>query len=272
VSESINGTSQVTIGRRIASILGKGLSQHLAVNAILIAAWILAYNFADEIPLVMKSPSRYSILVVPFIVGAVVAATCSFAVYFSLPGIQRIVPALGMFLSGYTTQYLLQDFESPAKRTIEIYVGRLDSIGYLILLFSVLTMTCSALKFRETRSVPEMSRGDSLIKQPIYWALKLLVGDSPIILSTITVILIQHTCIDFAHGNSTNIYTSILTSAAGNIGHGLDSLALLDVQRQLAVANFWIGVSLGVTGVQLVMQQASSLSLELAFWVRNKLL
>ncbi len=266
----------VSIFRRLRStgpVFRHGLAINLLVNSALVAVTILAYQFANEIPLVADSPSRFSVLIVPLLLGALVAAALSFLNYFSLPGWQRAFPIAGMILVGHTLNLIVFDNfgDGSTSHLLDAYTARLDRIGSLILVFSILTMCCSGLKICETRTLPSERRGQSAESDPAYWILKMLVGDLPIVISALFVIKLQELCADCSHQNYTNVYVTILKGASGAISRNVDSLHLLEIQRQLSVANFWTGVSLGVTGVQLVMQQISSLSLDFAFLLRSKL-
>jgi hypothetical protein len=272
MTDRIMEVIQNTKRKRIFKIRIQGFAINAFINLLWIAATIAAWVWSESIPLVTQSPSRYSVLIVPFLFGALVAATVSFGNYLSLRGSRKLLPIAGMFLAGYTSAILFEKFDSTqTAKLLDAYTERLDRIGLLILLFSVLTMVCSILKVAETRRVPAINRKEGAEKQPFYWALKILVGDLPIILSALVVIVMQHECVDCSHRNWANVYVSILNSGGSIITRGSDSFALLEIQRQLSVANFWIGVTLGVTGVQLVMQQVSSLTLDIAFWARNKL-
>jgi hypothetical protein len=258
--------------KRILEIRVQGFAINVFINVLWIVATIAAWYFSEFIPLVNQSPSRYSVLIVPFLFGALASATASFANYLSLRGTQILIPVAGMILAGYTLRILFEKFDSTqTAQLLNAYTERLDRIGLLIFLFSFLTMVCSILRVVETRRVPAKDRKGGAEKQPFYWALKILVGDLPIILSALVVIVMQHECVNCSHRKWVEVYTSILNSVGSIPNRGSESYALLEIQRQLAVANFWIGVTLGVTGVQLIMQQVSSLTLNIAFWARNKL-
>jgi hypothetical protein len=245
-------------------IIGFGVS--IAANALIIIVAVTAARFNFLIALVVNSPSRYSVIVVPFALAAVIAAAVSFLQYGRYT---RTIAFLGIFTAGCVTTLFFWPFPEDRSTLIRDYLERLDQIGVGILAFSLLALTGSIRMYFHAcgRQPPKGNKAPE--HQKDFWRLKGLVCDLPIVIGAILLLWVQRTQLEASHQQ----YTEILFGLIGNERNALASpefFRMEEVQRQLGIANFWIGVSMGVMSAQLVAQQLGTLALEWVFWFRDE--
>jgi hypothetical protein len=239
-----------------------GIGIGILANALIVVGAVMAAALSHEIPLVVNSPSRYSVLVVPVALAAVVAASFSFLQYMRDT---RILAFIGMAVAGYVTALFF--FEFPAERSTLIvdYLKRLDQISIGTLLFSLLALASSIWTYLGKRRNGAIQTASAPEHYPEFWLLKGLVCDLPIVIGTCLLLYVQSTYLESSHQQ----YTEVLFDLIGENMKAEASPEFFqaeELQRQLGIANFWIGVSLGVTSVQLVAQQLGTLMLEVVFW------
>lgn len=250
-----------------------GLHASIPLNVFWILVVIAAYYFAERIPLVINSPSQFSILVVPFSLGSIAASVISFVPYLSLSSWWRIVPAVGFGVAGYTMSlfFFFESFRTEPSELITRYLDRLDTIGLMIVAFAVITLVCSCVKIRQCETATiDLAKAPAEDKK-VYWILKASICDLPIVLSASVIVVLQTTLPNIAHQHFIEVYFEILKSIGVKAIAKPETFLMGAINQKLANANFWIGVTLGVTGIQLIMQQVSALALDIIFWFRRNL-
>ena len=267
VAAPVSGTDETRSSgaRRVFRAVGFSVGVNLALVAVVIAA--MQYNYL--IPLVVNSPSRYSVIVVPFALGAVFAGMCSF---FQYRKGASAVGIIGGIVAGLVLTQFFDDFPVDRSELIEIYMRRIDYIGWGTIVFALLALVASLQMFLRSRAGGPAS--SYALEQPSeFWILKALVCDLPLVLASTVLALVQWTGIDVAPAGHTDIWYDMMKSVMGADYRVIltpEYLEMGKINRKLSDANFWIGVSLGVTSAQLIAQQLGTLLLELVFAARAK--
>lgn len=238
-----------------------GLGWTIVVNFAIVIVLLVAAYYANDIPMVYSAPLRYSIILIPFSMAAIVAAFLSFVPYFALPRWLVLLPCVGIFLSGWAIGLFFQEVNGPYSTRIEDYVVRVDHITSLIMWFSLITALCSLAKILQVRNLPQ-TKETELENLRLYWVMKLLVCDVPIFIGALILVRIQEGTLDTSSQAFSEVYFQTVRDMMQVKDVAPFDFHVAEIQRQFSNANFWFGVAMGVTSAQLIMQQLSSLFLE----------
>ncbi|MDJ0921506.1 MAG: hypothetical protein QNI84_10275 [Henriciella sp.] len=252
-------------------------------NVILLIAIVTAFIFSESLEMVATAPTRYSAIVIPFTIGAIIASITSFLVYLDLPMPLRLVPYAGACLAGVAIALICTSFMGPLDEwsswpdgkidtVVPRYLSKISLIGWMILAFAFLTFVSSLLKARDVEERPErVEYKDTVHGSSFYWVLKAFVCDFPIVIGAGIILFLQYFYQDASHPNYTEVYYKIFNEPTGErVLASPACFAAVDTQRVLSNSNFWIGVALGVTSAQLILQQLSSLALEIVLIRQRK--
>lgn len=258
----------------------KGAFASLVSNLALLISIAIAFSYANSLEMVSTAPTRYSGIVIPITIGAIFASIISFLFYLDLPKLWKVVPFTGAVLAGWALAQIFFPFMGPVNEwsewpagkidtVVPEYLNRIGQIGLFIFLFSNFTFGSSLVKAWEQR---DSGRDNSIRASRNYWLLKAFVCDLPIVIGAGVILILQGFYQDSAHLNYTEVYYKLFHEPSGErVLASPEYFAAADSQRVLTNANFWLGVALGVTSAQLVLQQISTLMLEILLIFRKKL-